>query len=91
MNNNTTTEVKTRTPSMKWVKLDGLRDPAFEKQYFLFSENPITDEGKEEFGVGYLDRVIETNEEVTYEWRVDGYDKPLDHFTHYCIPVAPKV
>jgi hypothetical protein len=78
-----TAETKTRTPSMKWIKLGSGRDPDFEKDLFL------TD-GKL-FYCGSLIRIeqVQNGKKYSFDVGLGSSGEPIiaDYLTHYCLPV----
>jgi hypothetical protein len=85
---NSTSEVKKRKPKghVAWRKLGEGIDPAFSTPYFLYGK----DSGKEdEYSLGILELVKENAEGTTYYWSVNGYENPLNHFTHYAPCTTP--
>jgi hypothetical protein len=80
------TETKTRTPSMKWVKLGGGKEPEFDTPLFLF-------DGKMFFrGVLVkIEQVSGIEKRYSFNVGMDSAGEPLiiDYATHYCVPVLP--
>jgi hypothetical protein len=78
------TPTKTRTPSMKWIKLGEGKDPEFEKELFL------TD-GKG-FYSGSLIKIEQEQAGKKYSFNVGlddiGKDVIKTDITHYCVPVS---
>lgn len=83
---------KKRKPKghVAWRKLGEGLDPAFNQPYFLFALEGSGENKKEDYRVGRLDEIKEKEDSTTFYWDVEGYDNPLNHFTHYA-PCAPPV
>jgi hypothetical protein len=80
------TPTKTRTPSMKFLKLGIAKDPDFDFPLFLF-------DGKM-FYRGVLvkiEQVSGTEKRYSFNVGMDSSGEPLiiDDATHYCVPVLP--
>lgn len=83
---NLATEIKTRTPSMKWIKLGTGKEPDFDKPLFL------TD--GEDFYCGILTKIEQESQGKKYSFDCGvsgiGEDIILDSLSHYCLPVLPN-
>jgi hypothetical protein len=84
--NQQVTETKTRTPSMKFLKLGIAKDPEFDKELFL------TD-GKMCW-TGFLTKIEQTEKGKVYSFAVgndsDGMEIVSTSMTHFCYPVLPN-
>ena len=79
------TPIKTRTPSMKWIKLGEGKDPEFDQPLFLTNGDI--------FYAGLLTKIERTPEGKKYFFSIgpdgSGEDVITDRLTHYSVPVAP--
>jgi len=79
------TQTKTRTPSMKWIKLSEGKDPDFDKPLFLTNG--------EIFYAGLLTKIERTPDGKKYFFSIgpdgSGEEVITDRLTHYCYPVSP--
>jgi hypothetical protein len=85
------TPTKTRTPSMKWIKLGEGKDPQFMETVFLAGKDGTVDD----FASGWLKKIeIEKGAKV-YQFVIgtdpNGDDLIAKDFTHYCVPVPPII
>jgi hypothetical protein len=80
------TETKTRTPSMKWIKLTEGKEPEFDTPLFL-TDGKIFFRGI----LIKIEQVSGTEKRYSFNVGLDGAGEPLiiDYATHYCVPVSP--
>lgn len=72
---------RTRRRPMLWQRLGEGKDPEFNKQYFLTNG--------EDFYVGQLESIRQTETGKAYGWNIDGEDEPRFGSTHFCEPQQP--
>jgi hypothetical protein len=79
------TPTKTRTPSMKWIKLGEGKDPEFDNTLFLTDGSMVF--------TGRLVKIEQTEKGKIFSFEVgndsDGMEKVVSSMTHYCYPLLP--